>query len=90
MADTLPNIALPRGVWVDLYAATGITPIGTRIRVQNLGVKDVYLTTLATEPTDETAYVIVPRAFLAVNDDGDSGAWAQSPYCDGKVNVRIF
>ena len=87
MADTLPNTILPPGVWVDLYADTGIQ-IGCKIIVQNIGVCDVYLVTQATEPTDESARQILQRSKFALNDNGDSGAWAIC-LAGGAVNVRL-
>ncbi len=87
MPDTLPNVILPVGVWVDLYAATGID-VGTRILVQNIGHCDVYLVAQAAEPVDDTARQVLTRSQYAINDLGDDGAWA---FCTGGggVNVRI-
>ncbi len=87
MADTLENTSLPSDVWVDLYADTGIA-VGSQLLVQNIGVCDVYLATQLAEPTDETAYQIMERSQFAINEPGDSGAWA---FCKagGAVNVRL-
>jgi hypothetical protein len=87
MADTLPNITIPEQTWVDLYAASGIA-IGTQILVQNIGACDIYLTSQASQPTDDTAHQIIKRSQFAINDAGDTGAWA---YCreGGLVNVRL-
>ena len=87
MPDTLPNIPLPPGAWVDLYAESGVV-VGTRILTQNIGVCDVFLTSQAAEPTVDVAHQIALRGQFAVNDAGDAGAWA---FClaGGLVNVRL-
>lgn len=87
MSDTLPNIILPPQTWVDLYAQSGIN-VGLQILAQNIGVCDVYLTTQTIQPSDDSAHQIIKRGQFAINDAGDSGAWA---YCrmGGLINVRI-
>ena len=86
MADTLPDVPLPKNTWVDLYAATGIL-VGTQIVVTNKGSSRIILQSKATTPTD------LNGPTLAVDEDrinevGDSGAWAYSENIEGKVNVR--
>ena len=89
MADTLPNIAISENVWVDLYAQSGIAT-GTQIIVQNVGARDIYLSTKATQPDiNADGYYVVERSQEAINDSGDSGAWAYCSNADGLVNVRI-
>lgn len=87
MADTLQNIVIPEQVWIDVYAASGIT-LGKQILVQNIGVCDIYLASQATQPTDYDAHQIIQRSQFAINDFGDTGAWA---YCrgGGLINVRL-
>jgi len=87
MADTSPNIPLPADVQVDLYAATGIA-VGTQIILQSIGADEVRLSTKATEPLSTDGYEVVPRSYQAVNESGDSGAWAMSKGIEGLVNVR--
>lgn len=86
MSDTLPNVTLPEGVWVDLYAATGIT-VGTQIVTTNLSSRDVRLVTKATAPLPTDGYVVVERHQEHVNEVDDSGAWAMC-HLNGAVNVR--
>ena len=86
MADTLPNVPLPRGVWVDLYAATGIA-VGDQIDVQNLGDQEVLLVTKATEPTDADGYFRIGVGEVARNDLGEAGLWARCITSDGVVQV---
>lgn len=88
MVDTLGNVILIAGVWADLYAETGID-VGAQIVVQNIGVCDVFLTTKATEPTNEDARQISERGSFLINDFGDSGAWALCPSSGGGLNVRV-
>lgn len=88
MADTLPNITIPPGVWVDLYTLSGIA-VGTKITVENTGAADVYLAVQATQPaTDHTEYNILKRTGPKMtNSAGDSGAWAFCPNDGSQVNV---
>lgn len=86
MADTLPNIPLPANTWVDLYAESGITP-GTQILTQNIGASNIRLHASLAEPTVE-GYRRAAAGQEAINDAGDSGAWAYSPVVDGLVNVK--
>lgn len=95
MPDTLQNIKLPANVWVDLYAATGIT-VGIQIAVKNLSVVGVKLNVQATTPTQTDAQSDENGAFSplgsyqeSVNDSGDSGAWAYA-HSDGLINVKVF
>ena len=88
MSDTLPNVTVSERVWTNIYAATGIT-VGTQILVQNIGSCDVYLTSQAAAPTDDTAHQIVKRGQFALNDPDDAGAWAYCQGCDGLLNVRL-
>lgn len=88
MADTIPNIPLPAGTPVDLYAASGVTQ-GVKINVQNLGRDEIRLTTKATAPDPADGFLLLSRGSQASNEVGDSGAWAVSLRVDGSVNVRI-
>jgi len=87
MADTLPDIPLPANTWVDLYAASLITP-GTRIIASNKGASTITLATLATEPTTLDGAPLA-KDKDRINESGDSGAWAYSSNVRGLVNVRI-
>jgi hypothetical protein len=88
MADTLPNISLPRQTWVNLYGESGLT-IGVQILAQNIGVCDISLASQENQPTDESATQIIKRSQQARNDFGDLGAWAFCNNSDGLINVRI-
>lgn len=88
MADTLPNIEIPPGIWTDLYVESGID-VGTQILIQNIGVCDVSLVAQASQPTDLDAIQILERADFSINDAGDAGAWAFCQHTNGRVNVRL-
>ena len=88
MADTLPNIKIPAGIWTDLYDASGID-VGAQILIQNIGVCDLSLNAQAAPPTDENSIQLLERADFSINDAGDAGAWAFCLSMDGKVNVRL-
>lgn len=87
MPDTLDNILLPANTWVDLYVQSG-EDVGTQLIVQNLGAASILLTTKATEPISTTGFNSVAPKYQAINEAGDSGAWAFSPVVDGKLAVR--
>ena len=91
MPDTIQNVPLPAGVWVDLYAQSGIA-VGVAISVGNVGVADVYLAVQASQPpVNHDAYEVLQRrpSVPFRNSNGDTGAWALCPHGDGKVNVRV-
>ena len=94
MADTLENIALPSGVWYDLYTdpvliAAGIV-VGTRIVVDNLGTDYLQLHAGADSPGDAGGFTKVAPGSEAINEDGDLGAWVKTPApSGGLVNVRL-
>ena len=90
MSDTLPNTPITAGVWVDVYALTGIA-VGTKLIVENVGMCDVYLAVQATQPGPEhNDYNILKRTGPKVtNNAGDSGAWAFCGHSDGELNVSI-
>ena len=87
MADTLSNIVLPVGVWVDLYAASGLTA-GTQIQIQNIGGVNVLLHTGAEEPSATDGYNILrPESLTFVSQTAPTGAWARAERANGLVNV---
>lgn len=87
MADTLPNVVLPIGQWVDLYTSTGLAT-GTQIQVQNVGGVDIRLVTQAGEPTDQSGYNILrPFSLTFISQAAPTGAWARADTAGGVVNV---
>lgn len=89
MADTLPNIPIPAGTFVDLYAESGIT-VGTKISIENVGAAEIRYFTRATAPSDpsSTGYQLLIPYATKQNQTSDSGAFAWS-IRPGLVNVRV-
>lgn len=77
MATSLPPIESPQGVFVDIYAETGIA-VGTAIVIQNIGANNTRLTESAGQPTIE-GYNILKRQEYLTNTTGNVGAWSYSP-----------
>lgn len=78
------NVILQARIAVDLYAATGVT-VGTQLKVTNLTTGDVRLSTSEAGLADN--HVPLNAYKQALNDSGDSGAWALSTG-GGGVNVE--
>lgn len=77
MSTSLPPVVLPRNVWVDLYAETGITP-GTSIIIQNTGKDEAILTESATKPISGYGLNKLPSRDYVTNEAANVGAWAFS------------
>jgi hypothetical protein len=87
MANTIPDVILPAGTPVDLYAATSIS-VGVKIDVQNNSGPDVRLYAGATSPTTSSSgSTLLKTGVSAQNETGDAGAWA---WCSlgGSVQVK--
>lgn len=50
MSNTLPDITVVQGAWVDAYAASGI-PVGTSLIIKNRSSSVMYVYTGPTAPT---------------------------------------
>lgn len=90
MAQTLPNVILPAGTWVDIYAETGIS-VGTQIIVENVANSEIRLLTRVFSPPDggqTTGYNLLRPYQEKINETGDNGAFAWSSNI-GVLNVRI-
>jgi len=80
------NVVLPKGQWVDLYAATGIS-LGTQLAVLNITPNDVRLASTTSEPTSSDDHVpLLFRSFAATNASDSLGAWA---LCSGGGAIDI-
>lgn len=84
MADTLPNVSVPGNTWVELYAATGITP-GAALFVENLGVSPLRI---AIQETTPLAGHDAHRILETDETIGGVGVWVFSQSDAGKVNAR--
>lgn len=95
MADTRPDIAVPQGVPLDLYAALNAqggypaVTVGDKLELQNKDGLPVYLTASATAPTNLMQGVRVNTDEYACNEQGDNGAWVSSPVSDGLISVKV-
>jgi len=93
MANTLPDVTLPQGVWTNLYAAASIT-VGTAVVLYNKGSQPFYVAISATAPTPTSPSFGIPvwqyntpAASLSI-PAGASGLWAYQPYQNGTVLVQ--
>lgn len=87
MADTLANVVLPAGTWVNLYTATGLT-VGTQIQIQNVGNVDVRVVSQAAQPTSASGFNLIrPESLTFVSQASPTGAWARADRAAGLVNV---
>lgn len=82
MALTRPDTILPKGVWVDLYDASGI-PVGTAVSIYNKSIFPCMLYVKDTAPTDTSGGIPLygggsSGSFAAVAS-GEVGLWAYSP-----------
>lgn len=88
MADTLENVVLPKGgEWVDLYAATGISPESV-IEVDSLNSQGVDVSISASSPASDAGYVIINKGEKKTFSPGGSKVWARS-VPGTSVNVSV-
>ena len=90
MADTRPNIVVPKKTVVDLYAAAGITT-GVQIVVKMIGRGHAKLysgATLTGEPTNAEGFYPIYERESRSNDAGDAGAFIWSTHgCT--INIEV-
>lgn len=92
MSDNLPDTRITKNQYINLYTSSiPPIPVGTQIEVQNLGDGDVTLYSQADSPVngDTSGKQVIKHGEYMENDEGDLGAWAFSPYCDGLLNVKV-
>lgn len=86
MATALPAVKLPKNVWVDIYAETGIT-IGKQIIIQNTGGNRALLCESLAVPTPAIGYNVIPPDDYVTNaTTGTVGAWA---YSSGSTRLQV-
>lgn len=93
MADTIPNIVLPRGVWVNIYADAGVIAagivVGDQINVKNESSATIHMRSSAEAPTGTDYGRRTMQAWeYRENNVGDSGAWLISLTGDALINVE--
>ena len=77
MATSLPSVILPRNVFVDLYAATGIT-VGTKLLIQNIGSSKARLYESNVMPLPTIGYNIIEKDKFLGSASAPVGVWAMS------------
>lgn len=81
MANTRNDVILPKGVWVNLYSASGI-PVGTSVSIYNKGSRPIYLAISSESPNQPTFGVPVytgADGFMMIQAN-ESGLWACCEY----------
>lgn len=94
MADTLKNITLPAGQWVEIYAAVesqnpGAIAAGSKIVVQSVGNTEVRLSTLPAEPVTGDGFDLMLRAEQWENEGGSPTEYALSQGAQGSISVKL-
>ena len=77
MANTRNDVILPKGVWVNLYSASGI-PLGTAVSIYNKGSSPIHLAISADAPSSMSFGVPVytgADGFMMIQAN-ESGLWA--------------
>lgn len=90
MAVTLSDVVVPKGVWTDLYAGSGVA-VGTAVTVINTGSNVVQLAIKLTAPTLAQFGVPLypgPSGSTAQVDPSEVGLWAYSAAGVAYINVQ--
>ncbi|QGJ84287.1 hypothetical protein [Pseudoalteromonas phage XCL1123] len=96
MADTRPDIVVPKGAPLDVYAALNAqagfpaVTVGDQLLVVNKGSLPVYLWAKATAPTNLVGGLPIVYNQQASNNLNDSGAFVSSPVKDGLITVQVL
>lgn len=89
MAASRPDIAIPKGVWTDVYNLTGIA-VGTAIDIFNKGNYECVVASKSTIPMDTTTLGVPlytgKDGYLHVTA-GEPGIWVYSP--DGIAHILV-
>lgn len=89
MADTRADVAVAKGVWVDLYAGSSIA-VGTAVDVINKGSHNcVIAISLAAPAATSTGYPLYagPVGSFASIDASETGLWCYS--VDGTTRILV-
>jgi len=96
MADTRPDIIVPKGVPLDLYAALNaqagfpVVTVGDQLLVVNKGSLPIYLWAKSEAPTNLVGGLPIIYNQQASNNLNDSGAFVSSPVRNGLITVQII
>jgi len=85
----MAEITIPANTSVDLYVALGATIGADQIRVQCKSDNAVYLTRLATAPTNKNDGVRLGFGESRLNTIGDDGAFASAYIADVKIFAEV-
>ena len=84
MSDTLPDVPLIEGQYVDIYAATGIA-VGTRVVIQNKTNGFIRVQESAAQPANDSTdgvFVETKKYVIAI---GTNGCWVKG---SGDISVQ--
>lgn len=92
MADSRADISIPKGAWLNLYTASGIT-VGTACTIVNKGSTPFYVAIAATAPSITTVPKGLPlfagaESNMCSAPSGASGLWAFAQQFDALVLVQ--
>lgn len=92
MADTIKNIPILSGQFIDIYSlpeivAAGISS-GDKIIVTNVGGGRFKLNSGVDQPTDDSGYIWCHPSDEKVNSSGDTKVWAYGAQYNSEFNVR--
>ena len=93
MSDTLNNVIVEAGAWVNAYDLISTVtevpvPVGTAIAFQVLGQKGVLINVGPNMPTKDSGYLYVDGFQQGACEAGDSGFWIHSP--GGRVTLNMW
>lgn len=89
MAVTIEDVIVPKGVWTDLYAGSGV-PVGTAVTVINTGSVAVQLAISLAAPVSVTLGIplyVGAVGSSAIVGAGEVGLWALS--LDGIATINV-
>ncbi|MCK5612369.1 hypothetical protein KAR91_61425, partial [Candidatus Pacearchaeota archaeon] len=88
MSNTLPNITIPKDVWLDVHAELSFTA-NVSVTIQNIGKSDLYYSISAVDPTSaNTAYQILKRGQFYTSLPGGQKLWVFSAQQGNKINAE--
>lgn len=86
----MAEVTLPRSVWTDIYAESGIG-YGSQLVVQNIGSTDIFLRTQATDPgTARGDWNLITRGQFLKNALGSVGEWGICIHDGGVLQVEAL
>lgn len=87
--STLPNTVLPKGLWVNIYQATGIS-IGSAISIENLGASPVIFSSSQFSPSSDSGFSRISQRETKENIKGELGLYVMSKESNGLVNISPY